>query len=238
MEDTKQSFSTKKFMSILFMVLALVTLNLNWFQFTDNNMEFADELKEDFEDDMRFLEDSLGGDIESALEQEGYSQKEIKSMMRVVDGTEKMVDTIGKGKYSVWSAVNILLALADMKPGLTDESFSDDLYARDMEETIMALQVLFGIVVGIFAIVALFMILAVWAHVRNKNALGIGAMVITLIFVGIVGFLGMVIRAGIGEPGNGITLAPILTVVFTIISCIIWGSARKQIPQKTTDELY
>lgn len=238
MDNSVQSFKTKKIISILLMALAFVMLNLNWLKFSDDSLEFVEELEEDFEEDMEWLEEVYGGDIEEALEDEGYSKSEIKSMMAMVDGTEKMIDTLAAGKYSVWSAVSIMTSISDMKGSLTDESIVDMRSAEAAGEAIKGLQMVFGIVIGVFAFVGLLMLLTIVAHLRNKFSMGAGAMIFSIILALIAGFFGLVIRFGIDEPGNGITLAPILMPIFVIASCIFWVKARKNMPPKETNTLY
>ncbi len=237
MENSTQNFATKKFISILLMALAFVMLNLNWIQFSDDSMEEIDELKNDFEDDMEWLEEVYGGDLEEALEEEGYSDSEIDEMMDMVDASETIVDTLTKGKYSVWSAVSIITAIGDMKPALTNEDLVDRSEAEETEEAIKMLQTVFWVIIGVFAFVGLWMILAIIAHLRNKYTVGVGALVFSIILSVLVGFLGLVIRFGIDEPGNGITFAPIVMPILVIASCIVWASARKNMPQKESDEL-
>lgn len=237
MENSTQNFATKKFISILLMALAFVMLNLNWIKFSDNNLEFVEELEEDFEADMEWLEEFFDGDLEEALEEEGYSDSEIDSMMAMVEGTEKIIDTMSEGKYSVWSAVSIITAIGDMKPALTNEDLVDRSEAEETEEAIKILQTVFWVIIGVFAFVGLWMILAIIAHLRNKYTVGVGALVFSIILSVLVGFLGLVIRFGIDEPGNGITFAPIVMPILVIASCIVWASARKNMPQKESDEL-
>lgn len=238
MENSTQNFATKKFISILLMALAFVMLNLNWIKFSDNNLEFVEELQEDFEADMEWLEEFFDGDIEAALEEEGYSESEIDAMMDMVDGTEKMIDVLSEGEYSVWSAVSMMTAISDMKTSLTDENLNDSRGAAESAEMIHTLQIIFGVIIGVFAFVGLLMLLAIFAHVRNKYSMGAGALVFSIILSVVVGFFGLIIRFGIDEPGNGVTFAPIVMPILVIASCIVWCSARKNMPAKEQDTLY
>ena len=237
MENSTQNFATKKFISILLMALAFVMLNLNWIKFSDNNLEFVEELQEDFEADMEWLEDIYGGDLEEALEEEGYSKSEIESMIKMVDGTEKIVDTLTTGKNSVWSAVSMMTAIADMKSALTNEDIVDRDEAEETAESIKMLQIVFGVIIGVFAFVGFWMLLAIIAHLRNKYAMGAAALVFSIILSVVVGFFGLIIRFGIDEPGNGVTFAPIVMPILVIASCIVWCSARKNMPAKEQDTL-
>ncbi len=237
MEDTRQSFAIKKFLSIVFMALAFLMLNLSWIQFDGEVMDEIDALVADYEESVERLEEIYDGDIKGALEDQGYSKSEIEEYTQVLDATEKMVDVLKEGKYSVWSAVSLLTVVSEMKPIMLEDS---ELFGRADEEAtkdVEVLQVLLGIIIGVFAFVGLWMILAIIAHLLNKRSLGIAALIFSIIWAGLVGFIGLAMYASEGE-GNGITLAPILMVVFVIASCITWAMARKQTPQKKEDILY
>ncbi len=234
MENTNQGFATKKMLSILFMALAFVMLNMSWMKFSGSTMEELDDIVAEFEDRMDEIEDLYDGDIEDALEEEGYSRQEIKEATKIIDATKKMIDVLGEGKYSVWSAVSMFSAVSDLKPLMAAETAwggADE----DAVEAAAMLQIVFGIIVGIFAFIGLLMILAIWAHIRNKRSLGIGAMVFSSILAFIAGFFGLIIRFGTEEAGNGVTIAPLLMVVFVIASCITWAMARKVMPSKEED---
>ena len=235
MENSTQNFATKKFVSILLMALAFVMLNLNWIKISDDSLEFVDELQDEFDEMMEEYEDE---DLEEVLEEEGYSDSEITAILNVTEGSEKMIDTMSKGEYSVWSAVSMMMAISDMKEGVTDDDLVGADSAEETAESIKMLQIVFGVIIGVFAFVGLFMLLAIFAHLRNKYSMGAGALVFSIILSVLVGFLGLIIRYGIDEPGNGVTFAPIAMPILVIASCIVWCSARKNMPAKEEDTLY
>lgn len=238
MDGSVQNFTKKKYISILLMALAFLMLNLSWIKFSNNNLEFVEELKEDYEADMEWMKSVYGDDLEKELRSEGYTDEEVNRMMKMVEGTEKMINTLNKGRYSVWSAVSMMTAISDMEEGLTNETTLGIESARAATKSIKAFRTFFGIIIGAFAFVGLFMILTILSHIRNKYPMGAAAMVLSIIMSSLFGFLGLIIRFGINEPGNGVTLAPILMPIFTIASCIVWASARKNMPRKETGNLY
>lgn len=230
MENTTQKFTTRKSIAIILMLLAFVMLNLSWLKVEGEPLKEVEELSADFEEEMEFIEDIYGDDLEEALENMGYSKKEIKSMTKAFRGTERMVSTLEKGRYSVWSAVNLLTATSDMKPAMIEGI--DGSVDKDSAAAFTIIQVVMGILVFAFALTGLFMILAIIAHVKNKYSLGVSAVVSSIILAVVLGFFALVMRVGTEEPGNGATVALILTPVFAIASCIAWANARKYRPQK------
>ena len=229
MENTIQKFTTRKAVAIILMALAFAMLNLSWLKIDGEAMESVEELKEDVQEDLEFIEDIYGEDLEEALEDQGYSKKEVRTMTQAVRGTERMVGALEKGRYSVWSAVSLLSALSDMKIAMTEGI--DGVVDPDAAATFTIIQVVFGILVGAFALTGLFMILAIVAHMRNKYSLGVSAAVSSSILAVVLGFFALVMRVGTEEPGNGCTVALILTPVLAIASCIAWASARKYRPR-------
>lgn len=230
MENTIQKFTTRKSIAIILMLAAFVMLNLNWLKLEGETLDDAQELGTDFEEEMEFLEDFYGDDLDEALEDEGYSKKEIRAITKAVRGTERMIETLEKGRYSVWSAVNLFTATSDMKPAFTEEI--DGMEDREAAQALEIMQIVLGVLVGVFALTGLFMILAVVAHIKNKKSVGATAATFATILAVIFGFFALVMRVGTDEAGNGATLALILTPVLAIASCIVWKSARKYRPQE------
>lgn len=230
MEDTIQKFTKGKAIAIILMLLAFVMLNMSWLKVDGETLEEVEELRTDFEKDMEFIAEIYGDDLEGALEDMGYSEKEVRNMTRAVRGTEKMVETLEKGRYSGWSAIALFKAVTDMKPSMTEGI--DGSTDPESAANFTLIQVVMGCIIAVFALNALLMILAIIAHIKDKNSLGIGAAVLSSVSAVLVGFLALVMRVGTGEPGNGATIALILTPVLAIASCVTWKIARKYRPQK------
>lgn len=238
MDGSVGSFARKKYISILLMGLAFLMLNLSWIKFSDNNLDFVKELRDAYEEDMEMMESFYGDNLEEALKNEGYSDEEVDRLVSMANGTEKILDTLETGRYSVWSAVSMMSALSDVKANLTHESTVGMESASKAASAINAFQTFFGIIIGVFAVVGLFMVLTIISHIRNKDSMGVAAMVFSIIMAVVFGFFGLIVRFGINEPGNGVTLAPILMPIFTIASCVVWSSARKNMPRKEMGNLY
>ncbi len=166
-----------------------------------------------------------GNVVEEYLDDLGFSKKEIKTAKKALEATEEMVDTLGEGKYSVWSAVSIISFCGDAK--ILFENEDSFWYDDEAIEVIGYLQLIFGIIVGVFALTGLLMILAIVSHIRDKKGLGISAVFFSVLLLLAFGFLHLAMN--IDESVGGITLAPVLTTVFAIASCIAWAGARKQI---------
>jgi len=230
MEDTIQKFTTRKAIAIILMALAFVMLNFNWLKVDGETLEEVEEIAADFEEEKEFIEEIYGDDLEGALEDLGYSKKEVRNMTKAVRGTEKMVDTLEKGRYSGWSAIALFKAVTDMKPSMTEGI--DGSTDPESASNFTIIQVVMGCIIVVFALNALLMILAIIAHMKDKNSLGVGAAVLSSISAVLLGFFALVMRVGTEEPGNGATIALILTPVFAIASCIAWANARKYRPQK------
>lgn len=230
MEDTIQKFTTRKAIAIILMALAFVMLNFNWLKVDGETLEEVEEIAADFEEEKEFIEEIYGDDLEGALEDLGYSKKEVRNMTKAVRGTEKMVDTLEKGRYSGWSAIALFQAVTDMKPAMTEGI--DGSTDPESAANFTLIQVVMGCIVVVFVLNALLMILAIVAHMRDKNSLGVGAAVISSLSAVLLGFFALIMRVGTEEPGNGATIALVLTPVFAIASCIAWANARKYRPQK------
>ncbi len=230
MEDTIQKFTTRKAIAIILMALAFVMLNFNWLKVDGETLEEVEEIAADFEEEKEFIEEIYGDDLEGALEDLGYSKKEVRNMTKAVRGTEKMVDTLEKGRYSGWSAIALFQAVTDMKPAMTEGI--DGSTDPESAANFTLIQVVMGCIIAVFALNALLMILAIIAHMRDKNSLGVGAAVISSLSAVLLGFFALIMRVGTEEPGNGATIALVLTPVFAIASCIAWANARKYRPQK------
>lgn len=230
MENTIQKFTTRKTVAIILMLLAFVMLNMSWIKVDGETLEEVEELAADFEEEMEFIEEIYGEDLEGALEEQGYSKKEVKNMTKAVRGTEKMVETLEKGRYSGWSAIALFKAVTDMKPAMTEGI--DGSTDPESAANFTIIQVVMGCIIFVFALNALLMLLAVIAHVKDKNSLGVGAAVLSSISAVLLGFFALIMRVGTEEPGNGATMALILTPVLAIASCVAWKMARKYRPQK------
>lgn len=230
MEDTIQKFTTRKAIAIILMALAFVMLNFNWLKVDGETLEEVEEIAADFEEEKEFIEEIYGDDLEGALEDLGYSKKEVRNMTKAVRGTEKMVDTLEKGRYSGWSAIALFQAVTDMKPAMTEGI--DGSTDPESAANFTLIQVVMGCIIAVFALNALLMILAIIAHMRDQNSLGVGAAVISSLSAVLLGFFALIMRVGTEEPGNGATIALVLTPVFAIASCIAWANARKYRPQK------
>lgn len=229
MENTIQKFTTRKAIAIILMALAFVTLNFSWLKVDGETLEEVEELAADFEEEMEFIEDIYGEDLEEALEEQGYSKKEVRAMTRAVRGTEKMVDTLEKGRYSAWSAISLFQAASDMKPAMTEGI--DGTTDSESAANFTIIQVVMGCIVAVFALTGLLMILAIISHIKHKDSLGVSAAVLSSLSAVLLGFFALVMRVGTEEPGNGATIALILTPVLAIASCIAWKCARKYRPQ-------
>ncbi len=230
MEDTIQKFTTRKAIAIILMALAFVMLNFNWLKVDGETLEEVEEIAADFEEEKEFIEEIYGDDLEGALEDLGYSKKEVRNMTKAVRGTEKMVDTLEKGRYSGWSAIALFQAVTDMKPAMSEGI--DGSTDSESAANFTLIQVVMGCIVVVFVLNAMLMILAIVAHMRDKNSLGVGAAVISSLSAVLLGFFALIMRVGTEEPGNGATIALVLTPVFAIASCIAWANARKYRPQK------
>lgn len=230
MENTIQKFTTRKAVAIILMLLAFVMLNMSWLKVDGEVLEDVEELAADFEEEMEFIEEIYGDDLEEALEEMGYSKKEVKNMTKAVRGTEKMVETLEKGRYSGWSAITLFKAVTDMKPAMTEGI--DGSTDPESAANFMIIQVVMGCISVVFAVTCLLMLLAIVAHIKDKNSLGVGAAVLSSLSAVLVGFFALIMRVGTEEPGNGATLALILTPVLAIASCVAWKMARKYRPQK------
>ena len=230
MEDTIQKFTTRKSIAIILMALAFVMLNFSWLKVDGETLEEVEEIAADFEDEMEFVEEIYGEDLEEALEDMGYSKSEVKNMTKAVRGTEKMVETLEKGRYSGWSAISLFMAVSDMKPAMTEGI--DGVTDAESAANFVIIQVVMGCIVIVFALNGLLMLLAILAHVKNKNSLGTGAAVLSSLSAVLIGFFALVMRVGSEEPGNGATIALILTPILAIASCVAWKTARKYRPQK------
>lgn len=230
MEDTIQKFTKGKAVAIILMLLAFVMLNMSWLKVDGETLGEVEELAVDFEEEMEFIEEIYGEDLEGALEELGYSKSEVKNMTKAVRGTEKMVETLEKGRYSGWSAVSLFKAVGDMKPAMTEGI--DGSTDPESAANFIIIQVVMGCIAVVFALNGLLMILAIIAHLKDKNSLGVGAAVLSSLSAVLLGFFALVMRVGTEEAGNGATLALILTPVFAIASCVAWKIARKYRPQK------
>ena len=230
MENTTQKFTTRKNIAIILMALAFVMLNLSWLKVDGEALEEIEELAADFEEEMEFIEDIYGEDLEESLEDLGYSKKEVKAMTKAIKGTDKMINILEKGRYSGWSAVSMLIAASDMKPAMTEGI--DGNVDPESATNFTIIQVVMGSIVVVFALTGLLMIIAIVSHMRNKNAMGLPAAILSSISAILLGFFALVMRVGMEEPGNGATFALILTPIFAIASCIAWANARKYRPRK------
>lgn len=218
-----KEWSTKKLASIVLMVLALLMLNVNWIKFDSEVLDEIDDMKDRLESQIDDIEDRYD-DLDEYLDEEGFSKKEIKAMKKAIKATNKMVDTLTNGKYSVWSVVSLRSSCNKAKDIMSNkDSF---LYDRDAVEAIDSLRLVFGIYIAVFAFAGILMILAIVSHLKDKKGLGIYATILPVLLFLIFGIL----HLGMNSDGSigGITLAPVLTPVFAIASCVAWAGARKQ----------
>ena len=227
MDITPKKWSTKKIVAIVLMALAFLMLNVSWIKIDSDALDAVDEMRDDLEEELEWIEDEYD-DVEEYLDDLGFSKKEIKTAKKALEATEEMVDTLGEGKYSVWSAVSIISFCGDAK--ILFENEDSFWYDDEAIEVIGYLQLIFGIIVGVFALTGLLMILAIVSHIRDKKGLGISAVFFSVLLLLAFGFLHLAMN--IDESVGGITLAPVLTTVFAIASCIAWAGARKQIAKK------
>lgn len=225
MDITPKKWPVSKVVAIALMVIAFIMLNTNWLKLDNELLESVDELKDEYEEEMEWIEEEYGDDIEEFLDEEGYSKKQIKSMKKVLKSTENMIDILGKGEYSIWSIVSMMSYCTDTKAIFADED--SDLYDDDFVESMNMVQMICGIVIVYFALTGLFMILTIISHIKDKKSLGIVATILSVILLIIFGLMGIGLMAN--EGSGSITLAPVLTAVCSIASCIAWGIARKQI---------
>lgn len=228
MDITPKKWPISKIVAIALMAFAFIMLNANWLKLNNELLESVDELRDDYEEEMEWIEEEYGDDIEEFLEDEGYSKKEIKAMKKALKGTEDLIETMGKGKYSVWSVVSVMSYCNDTKGLIADED--SDLYDDELAETLKMITLVCGIIIGAFALTGLFMILTIVSHIKDKKSLGIIATILSVILLILFGFLGIGLMLNYED--SGITLAPILTAVCSIASCIAWGIARNQIAKK------
>lgn len=227
MDVTPKKWSTQKIVAIALMALAFLMLNVSWIKIDSDALEAVDEMRDDLEEELEWIEEEYD-DFEEYLDDVGFSKKEIKTAKKALEATEDMVDTLGEGKYSVWSAVSIMSFCGKAK--ILFEEEDSFWYDEEALEVIGYLQLIFGIIIGVFALAGLLMILAIVSHIGDKRGLGIPAVIFSLLLLLAFGFLHLALNVD-GSMG-GITLAPVLTCVFAIASCVAWAGARKQITKK------
>ena len=228
MDITPKKWPVSKVVAIALMVFAFIMLNANWLKINNELLESVDDLREEYEEEMEWIEEEYSDDIDEFLEDEGYSQKEVKAMKKALNATEDLIETMGKGKYSVWSVVSIMSYCSDTKGLLADDD--SDFYNDELAESLNMIMLVCGIIVGVFALTGLFMILTIISHIKDKKSLGIVATILSIILFVIFGLMGIGLMTSYED--CGITLAPILTAVCAIASCIAWGVARGQLANK------
>ena len=224
MDVTPKKWSTKKIVAIVLMALAFIMLNVSWIKIDSDALDAIDEMRDDLEEELEWIEEEYD-DFEEYLDDVGFSKKEIKTAKKALEATEDMVDTLGEGNYSVWSAVSIMSFCGKAK--ILFEEEDSFWYDEEALEVIGYLQLIFGIIIGVFAFVGLLMILAIVSHIKDKKGLGISAFIFSLLLLLVFGLLHIGMNAD--EAMGSITLAPVLTTVFSLASCIAWAGARKQI---------
>ena len=225
MDVTPKKWTTKKIASIALMAVAFLMLNLSWIKVDSDMLDEIDEMRDELEEDLEFMEEEYD-DIDEYLDEMGFSKKEIKAAKKAFNATEEMVDALGEGKYSVWTAVTLFKF--SNKADILFEDEDSFWYDSDMMEITGYLKIIFGIIIGVFALTGLLMILAIVSHIKDKRGLGIPAVFFSVVLLLVAAFLHIGMTEGTGGNG-GITAAPVLTTVSAIASCIAWAGARKQI---------
>lgn len=210
-----KNLTPMKYVAIALMALAFLMLNLTWIKLEGEALDEMEELAEDFERGMDFLDDVYDDDVEEALEDQGYSGKELKKMTKAVKGSQKMIKTLAKGRYSVWSAVSLMSNTGDVKTVLAEDSSKDS----DLEAAFSTIQTALLVFVAGFAVTGVFMILTIVARVTGKKGSGAIAAVLSVLLALIVGVFALAI--------GGATIAVILAPVLTIASNIVWKKSNK-----------
>lgn len=232
MEERSKKISTKKYIAIAFMAAAFLLLCMNWLKLGNETRELIEETREELEDDLdRQMDYWDADDAEELYDEQGYSSKEVKKMVKATDAIFDILDKAEKGKFSVFTLIGANSDISAMKPALTDE----DISGSDAEEAgiVFAVgQIVLWIVIIMFVIDGGFMLFAIFCYIKERKAYGvISAILSGLMFIGLGGLM-FLIKVGTEDWGNGITFAPILTFICCLVSCIVWRSARKMMEQQ------
>lgn len=226
MEFDQKSFNTKKYVAIALMAVAFLFLCMNWIKLGRETREMMEEEREMMEESIEWeMEFYDADDYEELFEEQGNSSKEARKMAKATEAMLHIMEIGENGKASVFTMFGITSDLSAIKTAFMDE----DISGGDAEEAmvITVINVLLKIIIVAFVIDAAFMLFAIFCYVTEKKAFGVISAVLSgLMFLGI-GVVMFFVMMGSEDLGTGITFAPILTVAFSIASCVVWRKARK-----------
>jgi len=231
MEERRKQINMKKYIAIAFMAAAFLLLCMNWLKLGKDTRDLIEEAKEELEDDLDYEMDYWDADdFEELYDEQGYSSKEVKKMVKATDAIFDIMDKAEKGRFSVFTLMSANSDISAIKAALTDE----DISGGDPEAAIIFSmgQIVLWLVIIMFAVNGGLMLFAIFCYIKEKKAFGvISAILSGLMFLGFGGLM-FVVKIGTEDMGNGITFAPILTFICCLVSSIVWRSARKLMEQQ------
>jgi len=222
----KKRLLIKKVIACLLLAVAVTAFFVNWVTF--DSREFSDAIEE-LEDEFKDARRGMFREYDDILE-EIDDDLDIDNM---VDGLGSIIDVIGKEAYSPMDVVPVSVGIFKIASYTNNEEATELIFGnsdyREMQVTFAVIKVVVVVVLLLCLLPVLLGLLHLILHLFNRRALGISVTILSFFWAFLTTALVFVLYVAEPDLEIGLTVWPWMAFLCSLISCIVWGTAKGDI---------